>query len=92
MTKSLLLSFCILSLLTSIANAQQAQCTTIEQCRLLVDVVRAQLQTAQDMWSYWADQTAIVRGKLAEEKKKSEQLEKNEKGKVDEEAPVPNNN
>lgn len=69
--------------LTTPAHAQNAACQTVDQCRLLVDVVRAQLQQAQDMWAFWADQAAIARGELEQEKKKQSAPTKPEE-KIDE--------
>ena len=73
----LLLVFCIFFLSTSV-QSQDAACQTLDQCRLLVDVVRVQLKQAQDMWAFWADQAAIARGQFEQEKKKQSDVSKPE--------------
>ena len=72
-----LLAFCLLSL-SPTAQAQDAACQSLDQCRLLVDVVRSQLKQAQDMWAFWADQAAIARGQFEQEKKKQSDVSKPE--------------
>ena len=64
----LLIVVCALCLSTTV-QAQDAVCQSLDQCRLLVDVVRFQLKQAQDMWAFWANQTAIARGQCEQEKK-----------------------
>lgn len=39
-------------------------CVTIEQCRVLVMVVRGQLLSAQDAWAFWAQHADALQKQL----------------------------
>lgn len=60
-------------------NAQDqptVNCTTIEQCRILVMVVRGQLLSAQEAWAFWANNADILQKQLEKLKKDTPKEEK----------------
>ena len=49
----------------------QVNCANLEQCRVLVLVTRAQLQTAQESWAFWASLADTLQQQLVAMKKET---------------------
>lgn len=82
MSTYLLGIFVFLSLLLTSVQAQESQpvvnCTTVDQCRVLVLVLRVQLQTAQESWAFWASHADTLQKQLDKLQKEQKTLEQKE--------------
>ena len=68
----------------AIAQDQTAvNCTTVDQCRILVLVARGQLLSAQDSWAFWAYKAQNIQEQLEKVQKKLQEKSKGDKDEKD---------
>ena len=61
----------------AIAQDQTAvNCTTVDQCRILVLVARGQLLSAQDSWAFWAYKAQNIQEQLEKVQKELQEKSK----------------